>query len=134
MAQYGTVMKIFDETSLLVNLGEKYGLKRGDRLVIVEKGGEVKDPETGESLGELELVKAELVAVDVQEKMSVLMTELSQAPQTSIPLSARMIQDSVKGRVSEGRRTTMVVSPGEISGQPATSPIKTGDLVRRVTE
>jgi len=134
MAQYGKVLKIFDETSLLVNLGEKDGLKRGDRLVIVEKGGEVKNPETGESLGELELVKAELVAVDVQEKMSVLMTELSQAPQMSIPLSARMVQDSVKGRVSEGKRNTMVVSPGEISGQPATSPIKTGDLVRRVTE
>lgn len=129
MALYGKVIKIFSETSLLVNLGKKDGLKKGDRLVVIEKGEEMKDPESGESLGELELVKAELVAADVQEQMSMLRTESRGADTMSVPLSTLMVRDSIK---TDRDQEKMAVAPGEISGNPALSPIKTGDVVRLV--
>lgn len=129
MALYGKVITIFSETSLLVNLGKKDGLKKGDRLVVIEKGEEMKDPESGESLGELELVKAELVAADVQEQMSMLRTESRGADTMSVPLSTLMVRDSIK---TDRDQEKMAVAPGEISGNPALSPIKTGDVVRLV--
>lgn len=129
MALYGKVVKIFDETALLVNLGSNDGLKRGDLLAVVEKGDEVADPETGESLGVLELVKAELIASDVQERMSILRTVPARETAVNLPLSARMARDSVKLTKVKGK---MVVNQGDISGIAAPSPVKVGDPVRLI--
>lgn len=129
MELYGKVLRIFDETSLLVNIGKKDGLKRGDRLAVIEKGEEVKDPDSGESLGALEYIKAELVAADVQERLSILRTESPLTDSMDIPLSARMVRDSIK---SDGTQDKMHIVRGEISGVPALSPVKKGDPVRLV--
>ncbi len=133
MAMYGKVLKIFDETSLLIDLGREEGIARGDRFVVVEQGGGVVEPESGRELGELEHVKIELVAVDVQERMSILMTELEEEPSSGLPLSTRMVRDSVKGeRGVGGRRIKMTVAPGEMEGRPSPSPVRRGDKVRKV--
>lgn len=127
MTIYGKVLRIFDERSLLVNIGSREGLKRGDSVVVIERGGEVKDPESGESLGDLELVKARLTAVDVQEKMSVLETERVKAAGGDMPLSSRMVKDSVKQEQDPG---LMQVAAGELSGLPSIRPVAVGDTVR----
>jgi hypothetical protein len=132
MALYGKVMKIFDETSLLIGLGAKDGVKRGDGFVVVEKGDEVKDPDTGESLGIFEHVKAELVTVDVQERVSVLMTRFDQETSADMPLSSRMVRDSVKSGKDVSRRARMPVAAGEMTGKHALSPVRKGDMVRRI--
>ncbi len=126
MAVYGRVIRIFNETTILVNAGRKEGLTMGDRVVVIEKGDEVKDPESGESLGELELVKAELRATDVQERMSILKS-LVKKDTSNVPLSSRMIEDSIRVRYSEEK---MIVAAGEMSGMPSPSPVKVGDTVR----
>lgn len=131
MALYGTVLKIFDETSLLIDLGRNDGIERGDRFLVVEKGGEIADPGSGDSLGELEHVKIELVAVDVQDGMSILMTEMEESPSGGLPLSALMVRASVKGESGQGRRIKMSVAPGEMEGRPTPSPVRKGDIVRK---
>ena len=131
MALYGKVIRIFDESTLLINIGSKEGLRVGERVLIVEKGDEITDPDTGESLGVLEMVKAELVAADVQERISILKTALLRQEDANLPLSARMVRDSVR---HEGAQGTMSVAPGEISGLPSPSPIRVGDTVRRAEE
>ena len=129
MALYGKVIRIFDETTLLVNIGSKDGMKRGDNVFVVEAGEEITDPDTGESLGDLEMVKAELTAVDIQERMSVLKTISVEAHEANLPLSARMARDSVR---REGERQKMAVVHGEMSGVPSPAPVRIGDTVRRV--
>jgi hypothetical protein len=132
MALYGKVLKIFDETSLLIGLGSADGVRRGDGFVVVEKGEEITDPETGESLGNFEYAKAELMAVDVQERVSVLKTGLEQEALRDIPLSSRMVRDSVRSERDAGSRARMSVAAGEMAGKHAISPVGKGDLVRRV--
>jgi hypothetical protein len=127
MALYGKVIRIFSETSLLVNLGKNDGVERGKRLAVIERAGDVKDPDTGESLGELELVKTELVAVYVQDRMSTLKTESLASDTMSVPLSTLMVRESVR---SDRDQAKMAVAPGEISGNPSLSPVRTGDVVR----
>ena len=128
MAIYGTVLRIFDETSLLAGIGSRDGLERGDVVAVVEAGEEIADPETGESLGNLELVKVELVAADVQERMSVLRTPPEIAGGGSLPLSARMVRDSIP---SSGR-ARMAVARGDVAGLPSVSPVAVGDRLRVV--
>ncbi len=134
MAVYGKVLKIFDEVSLLVDLGSEEGVKRGDRFVVIEKGGDVIDPDSGKSLGVMEFVKAELEAVDVLDQMSVLMTEYEASFESHLPLSARMVRDSVRSDRDGKRRVKMTIAPGEMSGRPSPAPVKTGDAVRRVEQ
>jgi len=127
MTLYGKVLKIFDETSLLVDIGYKDGLQRGSRLVVVETGEEIKDPDSGESLGRLEYSKAELVAVDVQEKISILKTHAKEQDKENVPLSTRMIWDSMR---DSDTRVKMKVSHDVLSGIPSVSPVGIGDKVR----
>ena len=129
MTLYGKVLKIFDETSLLVNIGYKDGLKRGSRLVVVETGEEIKDPESGESLGRLEYTKAELVAIDVQERVSILKTPVKEQDTENVPLSTRMIRDSMR---DTDTRVKMSVSHEVLSGIPSLSPVGIGDKVRTI--
>jgi len=128
MALYGKILRIFDETTLLAGIGERDGLKRGDRVAVVERGEEIVEPETGESLGMLETIKVELVAVDVQERMSVLCTTVSVSGRETMPLSERMVRDSMPGDARE----RMNVASGAKAGLPSVSVVRAGDLLRVV--
>lgn len=129
---YGKIVRIFDESTVAINIGGKDGVKRGDRFAVVEKGGELRGPDSGESLGELEIIKAELTAYDVLEKYSILVTDPEQQIEQSLPLSSRMVQASLKTSFSPRARTKMDVLPGDISGKPSVSPVRIGDYVRRL--
>ncbi|HPO07793.1 MAG TPA: hypothetical protein PLZ55_03930, partial [bacterium] len=72
----GQIIRILDDHRLVANRGSADGWAKGDLLVVFEEGDEILDPQTGQSLGKLELVKAEMEAVHVQEHMSILMARL----------------------------------------------------------
>lgn len=59
---------------LVINVGAAKGVKNGDRYLIYALGPELKDPESGESLGALEIVRGPASVVHVQENMSVVRT------------------------------------------------------------
>ena len=70
---HGKVLKVFSETTVLVSLGTGTdpAVRDGFGLVGFELGEEVTDPESGESLGRIEWVKARLVVTRAQARMSV---------------------------------------------------------------
>ena len=70
MAIEGLVARILNDESVVINRGSAHGVKEGMRFAIFTELDEVKDPETGESIGKLELVKARVVAMHVQENMA----------------------------------------------------------------
>ncbi len=65
------VIEIVDEKTILVNYGTFNGAKRGDKVIIYRNGREVFDPETNESLGTWDIVKAHVTVVEAFEKFSV---------------------------------------------------------------
>ncbi|NQE04351.1 hypothetical protein C5S32_00635 [ANME-1 cluster archaeon GoMg1] len=64
----GKVAEIVDEYTVVINRGQEHGVEEDMRFVIYEPGEEIKDPETDESLGKFEYVKAKVEVVNVQEK------------------------------------------------------------------
>lgn len=70
------VARLLDKEKLVVNKGSDHGVALQQRFVIFEKGDEITDPDTGESLGALELVKAHGEVIHVQERMAILKLEL----------------------------------------------------------
>jgi|ASRL01.1.fsa_nt_gi hypothetical protein len=65
------VIEILDTTSLIINYGKIDGANKNDKIRIVEIGEEIIDPETKESLGTLDSIKAELTIDTVYDNFSV---------------------------------------------------------------
>ncbi len=70
------VAKVIDKNTLVINKGEIDGIRESQRmLVYCNSNEEIKDPNTGESLGYLEIVKGTGKIIRVQEKMSTLQSD-----------------------------------------------------------
>lgn len=66
-----SVAKINDEFTLVINRGSDHGVTKGDNfLVYYVEPEELIDPETGESLGHLEVIRGTGTAIHVQPKMT----------------------------------------------------------------
>jgi hypothetical protein len=68
-----TVAKVIDSYKLVINKGSEDGIREGQRMLVYHVSDEdIKDPNTGESLGFLELVRGTGKIIFVQDKISIL--------------------------------------------------------------
>ncbi len=67
-----TVASIIDEYKVVINRGKDHGLNEGDRFLVYELTEEIKDPDTGISLGRLEVTKGTGKVIHLQEKMAII--------------------------------------------------------------
>ncbi len=66
-----SIVKILDDFTLVINKGSEDGVKKGDTfLVYYVEPEELIDPVSGESLGNLEIVRGSGSVTHVQEKMA----------------------------------------------------------------
>lgn len=66
------IAEVINTTMAVVNAGNNHGIKRGMYCIVYGEGQEIFDPNTGESLGLLELLRGRAVVTQVQEKMCVI--------------------------------------------------------------
>ncbi|MDZ4776340.1 MAG: hypothetical protein SGJ23_06100 [Alphaproteobacteria bacterium] len=64
------VAKTLTDYDIVLNAGEADGVKVGMTFVVFSIGDEIVDPDTGESLGHLEIVKGRVRVSHVQAKIS----------------------------------------------------------------
>ena len=119
------IAKIIDEYQVVVNAGSNDLIHDDDCLEVFQPGQEVTDPDTGESLGTLDFVKAKLRVVNVFPKMCVCENRETE-------------QKSFFSNISQGlffeETLPMNVQTTDISGgyEGIDKKIKVGDLVRKV--
>lgn len=70
----GKVVKVLDDYHIVINRGSADNVAKNSRFLIYRLGDELQDPETGESLGKLEIVCGEGVVDHIQERMTTLKT------------------------------------------------------------
>lgn len=128
----GKVAAILDEQRLVINVGMERGVSVGDRFIIFENGQDIHDPMSQQSLGRLELVKAQVEAVHVQEKMTLVMP-VKKATSTEVTvLSATLARTSSSG-ATDIHRDRLAVKVDQVSGLPQiNSAIAIGDDARSV--
>ena len=69
----GKVAAVLNDRELVINKGETSGVKPGMIFGVLEKR-DIKDPDTGEELGSVEIVRIRVKAVDIKPKMSICRT------------------------------------------------------------
>lgn len=129
----GKVARILNEFQLVLNVGVRQGVKPGMRFLIYEEGEEVRDPENGEALGKLELVKAEVEVVHVQETLCLVQAKEKKTESAPMVLSAKLAE--VKPSARSGYERThekLYVRSGDIAGTASAGPITVGDRARTV--
>lgn len=67
---FGKVVSALDKFTVVINKGAEQGVKTGDKFLVVGLGSEIIDPDTGEDLGKLEIVRGKVSVTHIQEKMS----------------------------------------------------------------
>lgn len=67
-----TVVKVLaDDKRLVINRGSEHGIRKGQKVLVYSLSNEeIKDPNSGESLGYLEIYKGTGKIIHIQEKMS----------------------------------------------------------------
>lgn len=127
------VAAIIDDTTLVINAGLTRGVREGMGFVVFAEHAEIRDPDSGESLGHWEVVKARVVVTHVQENMCTVRApaEAAVVVGDTRPLSALMAEQSV-GRHSSWQR--LDVRSGERVGSPQAQPIAVGDRARSLVD
>ena len=131
----GKVAAVIDDTTLVLNLGRESGVQEGMLFAIVSDHHDVADPDSGESLGKWEFVKARVLVTHVQEKMCTVRSPLAAAgEETTGTLSAMMVRHSfgLYGSHKEARQS-LAVRAGDVSGQPTAKPVAIGDIARVIS-
>ena len=71
MTVEGKVAKILGKGEIVLNRGRSHGVRQGMLFEIFPEGEEVWDPDTGETLGTVEDVKAKAEVTEVKEKLAI---------------------------------------------------------------
>ena len=126
----GKIVKIVDERTLVADVGTEQGVAVEQQFVVVQPVDMVVDPESGDELGTLELIKARLVAVHAQPRIATLAPLPGEQSQSTV-LSQRMAWDS-RGAPIGSSDVILSVDRSQISGRHRVEAIKIGDVVRSV--
>jgi len=129
----GKVARILNEFQLVLNVGGKQGVKQGMAFIVYEEGDEIKDPDSGESLGKMEIVKGEMVASHVQDALCVVQSKEAQQAEKPTVLSAKLAEVTPYSKSKlEKDHQKLFVRQSDVSGLGAAGPIVVGDLARTV--
>ena len=129
----GKVAAIIDDTTLVLNVGSEQGVQEGMAFAIFASHGEIEDPDSGQSLGRWEAVKARVVATHVQERLcTVRAPVVGEAPVVgdTRPLSAMMVEHSVARAPGQEQWQRLEVRGTDVRGRPQNQPIAVGDGAR----
>lgn len=124
------VAHIVDDYTLIINKGSENGINLGQRFLVFIIGEEIVDPESKESLGNLEIVKGTGKITHLQPKMATLSSDMQSPPGRSIRKISN--QNSRSFDI-----ITMLSGDTEVEEQLPPKPIafkspKVGDLVKKI--
>jgi hypothetical protein len=84
--QLALVVKVIDPYTVVINKGSRHGVHFQHEFLIFENGEELKDPETGESLGKLEIVKGRGEVKHLQESLTTIRSSTTHQQRASYGL------------------------------------------------
>jgi hypothetical protein len=121
----GKVADLKGDYAVIINRGTENGVEEGMRFIIYTEGEEIRDPDTDDSLGKIDYIKAKVKVKYSAEKYSWAETyETIQNPAIS----------SLMGSFSQGVRATLSKSQSPSSPIQIELPVMKGDLVKQIID
>ena len=129
----GKVARIMSDEEVILSVGSEHGVKENMEFVIFSESDHVYDPETGEDLGAIEIVKGRVRVCHVMDKMSRARTLTYQVHVPSLPETVKWLGSALysEPRV-ETRRRKLKVPEGQVQPLAVDLVVRIGDKVRSV--
>jgi len=118
------VAHVQNDFQVIINAGSMNGVNEGQRFQVYSIGEEIFDPDSGESLGSLEVIKGTGRVIHVQDKIATLASDMV-APSSKI---IRKSNSSFFRAIGEGWTEEKALPPAPVEFKDPT----TGDLVRPI--
>lgn len=99
------VARVVSPTELILAVGADDGVEEGMEFIVYALSDPVTDPDTGEELGRIEIVKAKLIAAHVQEHMTIARTKSKSVKRMIDPMA-----EMSRYAVSRFREVSEVIS------------------------
>lgn len=115
------VVRIIDDTALIVNAGTENEIEVGDIMEICGRGATIVDPETNIELGRLDNVKAKLNVTEVYDKMCVCET----------PYVSDYMSTFLTSSIFRSTQKKLDVEPTDITGE-GDKTIRIGDIAKHI--
>ncbi len=127
------VAKIIDPTTIVLPVGAADGVKEGMEFVIYDLSETIRDPDTGEDLGRLELVKGRVFAENVQEKLTVARTRArQQGGQIRVMSLEDYLRTVYAAALSGPTREELKIEDSPPVPTDTDRTVRVGDMVRNV--
>jgi hypothetical protein len=133
----GKVAQILSERCVILNVGTAHGVKPGTVFIVLARGEEVRDPDSGAVLGRWELPKGMVRVTHAQERLATCEAyrPSEEADTSGNVLSAAMITHSMRpDSWGGGPGRGLKVNRGQVTGMPQVGPVSVGDPVREFGE
>ena len=127
----GKVAQIIDRYTIVINRGKSDEVENDMRFIIYEKGDEITDPDSGESLGIFENIKMKVKIVNVNENISTAKSDEKYKVTTPSSLNFNYLGSSSRTEIKElplDQETREKLFNHKMSG------VKIGDLVRQILD
>lgn len=129
------VARVVSPTELILAAGADHGVEEGMEFIVYCLSDMIFDPETGENLGEIEIVKARLIAAHVQDKITIARTKSKTVKQVIDPMA--ILAESFLGPAIHRREVSVVVAEKMAIDKPESVTekdlvVRVGDLARTV--
>lgn len=125
----GKVAQVKDTLRVVINKGYEHGVEEGMRFVIYQIGDEILDPDTKESLGFFEHVKAKIKVEHVAGKYSIAISdEVRTEGSTMLAQSLSMFGKTRRVELPLDEETQSQLKENDISN------IHIGDLVKEILD
>jgi hypothetical protein len=127
----GKVAAFVGSREIAINVGRKDGVRPGMIFdVLSSVSDDVKDPDTGETLGQLSHEIARVQAIDVQDRMTICASYVRTGPESLAEALEALLESRTSARRS---RTSLPWATPSVS--TATDEyVRVGDRVRQVAE
>ena len=111
---FAKVASVCDNYTVVINKGSDNGVKEGDRFLLVGVGEVITDPDTGEELEHLELVRGKATAIHVQNKVATLEScEYQKSSDTREIKKVTTKASALLGMLGPQDTVTESIKPGE---------------------
>ena len=88
----GKIAKIINEYEVVVNRGYSHGVESDMQFIVYTVGDQITDPDTGETLGNVEHIKAKIEPKSIQENMTVMETAETKVKSSSVGAVASLYE------------------------------------------
>lgn len=130
---FGMVANVIDKYTIVANRGSNQGVSIGNKFLIVTVGEAITDPDTGEELEKLEIVRGKVSVTHIQEKISTLESyEYDKSPDTKEIKKVSSNGRSAFASIIGGQDTvTESIKPGQ-SYLKELEDVKVGDYLIKI--